>query len=128
MSLEIHQSWTQPEILALLIPALAKLSLQLFVANGYGFNGDELYYLACSNHLDWDTSTSHHSRFFCCISARPVGDSLLAIRLLPAIAGAFTCSLPGFLPGAWGNPLGQLLAGVCAFVAPVYLAVTICSQ
>jgi len=42
--------WKRPEILVLLIPAVAKLILQLVVANGYGLDGDELYYLACSTH------------------------------------------------------------------------------
>src|SRR5882672_153483 len=33
--------------------ALAKLLFHLVTANRYGIFRDELYYLACSEHLDW---------------------------------------------------------------------------
>lgn len=36
--------------LVLLVPAAAKLVFHLLAAQGYGIHGDELCYLACSDH------------------------------------------------------------------------------
>ena len=33
--------------------ALCKLLIHLYAGRNYGFFRDELYYLACSRHLDW---------------------------------------------------------------------------
>jgi hypothetical protein len=116
--------WSRPEILVLLVPATIKLLIQLLAVNGYGLNGDELYYLACSDHLDWGYVDQpplsilllHIQRTLC-------GDSLLSIRMLPALAGFFSVFLSGLLARRMGADIfGQLLAGICALVAPVYLA------
>jgi hypothetical protein len=117
--------WTRPEVIVLAIPALAKLLLHLFAANGYGFNGDELYYLACSEHLDWGyVDQPPLSILLLSFQRVALGDSMLSIRLLPAIAGALTVFLTGLLARRMGAaPFGQLLAGVSALVAPAYLAV-----
>jgi hypothetical protein len=51
------------------------------------------------------------------------GESLLAIRLLPALAGALTVYLTGAMTCRFGGGrLAQLLAMVAAILAPVYLA------
>jgi hypothetical protein len=119
------KQWARPEVLVLVLPALAKLLLHLFAVNGYGLHGDELYYLACSNHLDWGYVDQPPLSIFLLSCERMVfGDSLLSIRLLPAVAGALTVLLTGLLARRMGAaPFGQLLAGISALVAPVYLAV-----
>ena len=33
--------------------ALAKLVIHLLTSGGYGYFRDELYYIACGEHLDW---------------------------------------------------------------------------
>jgi len=33
--------------------ALANLAIHLYAARFYGYFGDELYFMACSRHLDW---------------------------------------------------------------------------
>jgi len=114
----------RPEILVLLIPAAAKLLLHLLTINGYGIHGDELYYLACSDHLDWGyVDQPPLSILLLHIERVTFGDSLLSIRLLPALAGFFTVLLTGLLARRMGAGLfGQFLAGLCSLVAPVYLA------
>jgi hypothetical protein len=114
-----------PEILILLIPAALKLLIQLLAVNGYGLHGDELYYLACSDHLDWGyVDQPPFSILLLHIERAIFGDSLLSIRLLPALAGFFTVLLTGLLARRMGAGIfGQLLAGLCSLVAPVYLAV-----
>ena len=115
----------RPEILVLLLPALAKLLLHLFAINGYGIHGDELYYIACSDHMDWGYVDHPPLSIFILHLQRLIsGDSLLYIRLLPALAGSCTVVLTGLLARRMGAQLfGQLLAGICALVAPAYLAV-----
>src|SRR4051794_38551683 len=44
---------SKPALLLLIIFPLLKLALHLAVGSGYGYHGDELYYLACADRLDW---------------------------------------------------------------------------
>jgi hypothetical protein len=44
--------WTSGSAIVLYI-AVAKLIVQLLAAPRYGFHVDELYFLGCSEHLDW---------------------------------------------------------------------------
>jgi 4-amino-4-deoxy-L-arabinose transferase-like glycosyltransferase len=70
--------------------ALAKLALHLGSSTrGYGFFGDELYYIACAAHLDFGY-VDHPPLSIWLLSAWQAlfGDSLAALRLLPAILGA----------------------------------------
>ena len=117
--------WLQRGVLILLIPAVLKLLVQLFTVNGYGLHGDELYYLACSDHLDWGYVDQPPLSILLLHLQRVIsGDSLLSIRLLPALAGAFTVLLTSLLARRMGaGTFGQLLAGFCALIAPVYLAI-----
>lgn len=116
--------WSRPEILLLLIPAAVKLLIQLIAVSGYGLHGDELYYLACSEHLDWGyVDQPPLSLFLLHIQRVTLGDSLFSIRLLPALCGAMTVLLTGLLARRMGAGIfGQLLSEICALVAPVYLA------
>src|SRR5450759_2027595 len=69
--------------------AACKLLLHLYAGRYYGYFVDELYYLACSRHLDW--GYVDHPPLIALITwiARSLfGDSLPAIRFLPALAGA----------------------------------------
>ena len=110
-------------ILLLIIPAV-KLLVHVVAINGYGLGGDELYYIACSNHLDWGyVDHLPLSIFLLHVQRLIFGNSELSIRMLSALAGFFTVLLTGFLARRMGAGIfGQLLAQVCALVAPVYLA------
>jgi len=122
----IRSSWMlRLENLVLLIPAAITLLVHLLAINGYGIHGDELYYLACSDHLDSGyVDQPPLSILLLHIERAAFGDSMLSIRLLPAIAGFFTVLLTGLLARRMGAGLfGQLLAGLCSLVAPVYLAI-----
>jgi hypothetical protein len=116
--------WSQPGLIVLLVPACATLLLHLLAVKGYGLNGDELYYLACSDHLDWGYVDQPPLSLALLHAMRVAfGDSLLSIRFLPALAGFFTVLLTGGLARRVGaGVFGQLLAQACVLVAPIFLA------
>src|ERR671922_2138755 len=69
----------------------AKLLLHLLTADRYGIFRDELYYLACSEHLAAGYVDQPPLIALLAWFARHVfGTSLLGLRLLPALAGAAT--------------------------------------
>src|ERR687894_2112966 len=69
--------------------ALFKLLVHLATNGGYGYFRDELYYLACAEHLDWGYVDQAPLIAFVARAARALlGDSLFAVRFLPAVAGA----------------------------------------
>lgn len=47
------QSWFTSGPAIVLYIAAARLLLHLLTAGRYGYFGDELYHLACGEHLDW---------------------------------------------------------------------------
>src|SRR6478672_13226999 len=84
--------------------AAAKLVFHLLIANRYGIFRDELYYLACSEHLAWGYVDQPPLIAFVAWFARHVfGNSLLGLRLLPAIAGAVLVWLTGRLTRELGG-------------------------
>lgn len=105
--------------------AIAKLLLHLAAAGVYGLFVDELYFLACGEHLAWGYVDMPPLTALQAWLARSLfGDSMLAIRLLPALAGAGLVLLTGAMARALGGRrLAQGLAALAILVAPGYLAV-----
>lgn len=121
---ECQKAWSRTTWLVLLIPTAAKFVLHLLTARGYGIHGDELYYLACSDHLAWGYVDQPPLSLLLLHLQRTVfGDSLLSIRFLPALAGSLIVLLTGLLARRIGaKAFGQLLAELCALIAGVYLS------
>ena len=66
----------------------------------YGYFRDEFYYLACSEHLAFGyVDQPPLSILLLKISRLALGDSLTAIRILPALSGALTVFLAGLMAG-----------------------------
>src|SRR5437870_10739372 len=104
--------------------ALAKLAPHLVLSGRYGYSIDELYFLACGDHLAWGyvdmpplvAAVAKASRFL-------LGDSLFAIRFLSAVSGALLVFLAGRIAcELGGGRFAQIAAAVAVFVAPIYLA------
>ena len=112
------------DIAVLAIPAIIKVTLHLLTHKGFGYFGDEFYYIACSKRLDWGyVDHPPLSMLLLRLDRWLFADSLLSIRLLPALAGGATVLLTGLLARRLGaGRFAQLLAQVCVLVAPVYLA------
>ena len=104
--------------------AAAKLLIHLYAGRHYGYFVDELYYLACSDHLDWGYVDQPPLIALITKGVRlTLGDSLPAIRFLPAVAGAAMVWLTGLLARELGGGrFAQALAPLCALLAPGLLA------
>src|SRR5580704_13807939 len=91
---------------------------------GYSYFRDEFYYIACGRHLAW--GYVDHGPIVA-VQARLgewlFGDSVFAIRILSALAGAATVFLTGLLAWALGGLRpAQALAMLGVLVVPVYIA------
>jgi len=116
------QATTVPMRIAWLFGAVAFL-LQVAFGGRYGYFRDELYYIACSNHpafgyvdmaplTPWLTRASHYL----------FGDSLHAIRLLPALGFAINVALTGYIARELGGKRWAMgMACVTVMLAPVIL-------
>jgi dolichyl-phosphate-mannose-protein mannosyltransferase len=103
--------------------AAVKLLLHLFTATRYGIFRDEMYYLACSEHLAWGYVDHPPMNVFIAWFARHLfGHSLLGLRLFPAIAGAMLVWLTGKLAREMGGGrFAQALAALAILPVPLYL-------
>src|SRR5262249_10257967 len=100
---------------------LLKLAVHLTALPGYGYFRDELYYLACSERLAWGyVDHPPLSVALLKIVRLVLGDSLWALRVVPAIAGALFVFLAGGMVRSLGGG-GRAAAIACAAVlgAPV---------
>jgi hypothetical protein len=105
-----------------------KLLVHLLTATNYGLQRDAYLYLAQSGHLDWGYfSTPPLLAFMIRVHTFIWGDSLLAIRLLPALAGCTGIFLVGWLirqlKGGWFAQVTGLTAYLLspAFLRPAVL-------
>ena len=100
-----------------------KLLFQLLTAVRYGIFRDELYYLACGEHLGWGyVDQPPVIAFVAWIARHLFGDWLVGLRLFPAFAGAATVWLTGKLARELGGgAFAQVLAALAVICVPIYL-------
>ena len=105
--------------------ALAGVAVHLATNGSYGYFRDELYYLACGDHLDW--GYVDHAPLIALVARLTrtlLGDSLHAIRLLPALASGLKILLAGLIARELGGGrFAIFLACLCVLIAPVYLGI-----
>src|SRR6185369_3234724 len=109
----------------LLTLSAIKFLIHLLSSAGFGYFRDEFYYIAASKHLDFGYVDFPP---FIALVTRLVrgtlGDSLLALHLLPALVGAVLVFLTGWMARQLGaGPFGQGLAALATLVAPQFLGV-----
>jgi hypothetical protein len=104
----------------------AKLLLHLLanLGGGYGYFRDELYYLASTRHLDWGyVDHPPLSVGLLAVQRWLFGDSVFALRLLPALFGAATVAVVMLLARRLGGGRWAMaLAGTAVLVSPIALA------
>jgi dolichyl-phosphate-mannose-protein mannosyltransferase len=103
--------------------AIAAIALHLAFSDRYGYFRDELYYAACGQRLAWGyVDHAPLAPFLARLSRALLGDSLLALRLLPALAASAKVLLGGLLARELGGgKYAQFLAAFCVLLAPIYL-------
>jgi hypothetical protein len=105
------------------VVALAAVLLHLLTAGGYGIFRDELYYLACAEHLDW--GYVDHPPLVALVAyvvQSVLGTSLFAVRLVPALAAGATIYLAAAIARQLGGGrFAQLLTAVAVALTPLYL-------
>jgi hypothetical protein len=116
--------WSDTAILVYL--SLIKLILHL-VANwrgGYGYFRDELYYIACSKHLAAGyVDQPPLSLYILALNRWLLGESLFALRFLPAVVGGVTVFLSGLMAReSGGRRFAQVLAATATIICPSFLA------
>jgi hypothetical protein len=103
--------------------ALAKFAIQFATAGGYGIFCDELYYLACAQHLQAGyVDLPPLIAVLAWISVHLFGASLFGLRFLPAVAGGLLVWVTGRIAKELGG--GKFAQGLAAFAVipvPIYL-------
>ncbi len=107
------------------VAAIATFVIHIAVAGAYGYQRDELYFISCARHLAWGyVDQPPLIAVIAKIALALFGDSLYAIRLLPAIAASATVVVTGRMVRRFGGGLvAQALAMIGIALAPFYLAV-----
>src|ERR1700688_2810086 len=92
-------------------------------ATRYGYFRDALYYLACSEHLDWGyVDQPPLIVFIAWVARHTLGVSLPALLFWPALAGAARIVLTAAVAGELGaNKFGNALAALLAATPAVWL-------
>jgi 4-amino-4-deoxy-L-arabinose transferase-like glycosyltransferase len=104
--------------------AAIKLLLHIYAARFYGYFVDELYFIACSDHLSWGYVDQPPLIVVSVKLARVLfGDSLQSIRFFAALAGAGSVVLAGLIARELGGKrFAQGLAAQAVLCAPLYLS------
>ena len=89
----------------------------------YGYFRDELYYAACGEHPAWGYVDHAPLVAWASWFTRALfGDSLFALRLLPALSAAPKVFLGGWIAReVGGGRFAQFFAALLVFLAPIYL-------
>ncbi|MCE3554025.1 glycosyltransferase family 39 protein [Pseudonocardia sp. RS11V-5] len=104
------------------VAALLVLVL-LLAAGGYGYHRDELYFLAAGRHLAWGyVDQGPLTPLFARIATAVAGDSLVGLRVLPALFTGMLVIVTALLTREFGGRRGaQTLAAACAAVSAIVL-------
>lgn len=104
--------------------ALAKFLLHVYFNNRYGYFRDEFDYMACGDHLAWGyVDQPPLIPFLIHISRAVFGDSLRAIRFVPALASSLLVVQAGMIAREFGGKrFALILTAVAVLIAPQYLS------
>jgi Dolichyl-phosphate-mannose-protein mannosyltransferase len=105
--------------------AAVTILIHFLTNGGYGYFRDELYIVACGQHLAWGyVDLPPMVAAIARLMQRTLGESLFALRFFPALAGGATVALAGILAGELGGGrFAAMLAMLAVAAAPVVLAI-----
>jgi hypothetical protein len=103
--------------------AIATLLVHLYGARRYGYFGDELYFMACGEHLDWGYVDQPPLVAVAAWAVRhTLGTSLVAMRTPSALAAAALVLVTALLArGLGGGRFAMATAALAVALAPVYV-------
>ncbi len=104
--------------------ALTKLLFHIYFNNRYGYFRDEFDYISCGDHLAWGyVDQPPLIPFLIHISRASLGDSLRAIRFIPALASSLLVVQTAMLAREFGGRCFALfLSAITIVIAPQYLS------
>ncbi|MBN2004247.1 MAG: glycosyltransferase family 39 protein [Anaerolineae bacterium] len=102
-----------------------KFTIHLYTAPGYGFFGDELYTIALSKHLAFGyVDLPPLVPALVALSRALFGESLFAMHIVPALAGAFTLVFTCLCTKEFGGKTFAVALSALGFiVVPIWLGV-----
>lgn len=105
-----------------LIPAALFFFIQLYFTANYPVFRDEFYYLECASRLSIGYVDQPPLSIFILSAWKSIfGDSLISIRILPALFGSLFILMTGLLTKELGgNKASQVFSSIAVFCAPVY--------
>lgn len=121
--LSSFSAWFRRSGWAILLIVLLQFVLHMWVAAHDNFFRDELYYIAASRHLDFGYVDFPPLVALTVAGARLLlGNSLIALRLLPALAGVLIILLTAdMVAKLGGGRLAQILAAFAVALGPVFI-------
>ncbi|MBL7872680.1 MAG: glycosyltransferase family 39 protein [Cyclobacteriaceae bacterium] len=124
-----ESTFTRNEKIALGVIALGCFLLHLItnLTGAYGFFRDELYYIACSEHLSWGyVDQPPFSLFLLKFSRLIFGDSLPAIRIVPVLMHTGTVIITGLMVKEMGGKLFAIfIASLAIALSPIHLGMSL---
>src|SRR4051812_35560028 len=104
--------------------AAVRVAVHMATATTYGFFIDELYFLACGEHLAWGyVDMPPLTAFQAWLTRGLFGDSAYSIRLFPALAGAALVFVGAAIArGLGGGAFAQIATALAVLFAPGFLA------
>src|SRR5271165_5381597 len=118
---KLHWYRTGFAVVALIVAA--RLLLHLLTANRYGIFRDEMYYFACSRHLDWGyVDMPPFIPAVTWLFTTLFGPSLFVLRLIPALAGCGAIALTGYQAYQFsGRRFAMALSALAMAVSAVFV-------
>ena len=119
-------AWLTADVSVLVLVGLARVLLQVFTNDTYGFFRDELVTLDDARHLDWGyVAYPPLTPFFGRLALELFGLSLNGIRLFPLLSQAVVMVLVGLTARAMGaKRFGQVLAALAAGTTPACIVIS----
>ena len=104
--------------------AVAKFLFHLYFNNRYGYFRDEFDYISCGDHLAWGyVDQPPLIPFLIHLSRAVLGDSLRAIRFVPALASSLLVVQTALIVREFGGKkFALLLSAITIVIAPQYLS------
>src|ERR1700722_3821224 len=117
-------SWISSDMALIWAIAAAKFLFHCYYNNRYGYFRDEFDYIACGNHLAWGyVDQPPLIPFLIHVSRAALGDSLRAIRFIPALASSLLVVQTALIAREFGGRRFALwLSAIAVVIVPQYLS------